>query len=162
MGYRQLTMWWKFQMQSKTTQPYMHMFSFSPNSSQERVDLNQYFSYFEKNRFHRSVFLKRIFVVPIQSLSCVWLFATPWTTACHNFLSLAISWSLLKFMSIESVMLSNHLILYCPFFLLPSIFPSIRVFSSELAFCIRWPKYWEAGKGLFTLFFLVTFPTNCM
>ena len=143
MGYRQLTMWWKFQMQSKTTQPYMHMFSFSPDSSQERVDLNQYFSYFEKNRFHRSVFLKRIFVVPIQSLSCVWLFVTPWTITHQTPLFSTISQSLLKFMSTESMMLSNHLILGHPLLLLPSVILSVRVFSSELALHTRWSKYWS-------------------
>ena len=63
--------------------------------------------------------------------------------ACQASLSLTISWSLLKLMFIESVMPSNHLILCCPLFLLPSIFPSIRVFSSELALHIRWPKFWS-------------------
>ena len=79
----------------------------------------------------------------VQSLSCVWLFATPWTTACQASLSITNSWSPPKPMSIESVMLSNHLILCHPFLLLLSIFPSIRVFSSESALCIRWPKYWS-------------------
>ena len=65
----------------------------------------------------------------------------PWTAAHQASLSSTFSWSLLKFMSIELVMLSNHLILCCPLLLLPSIFPSIRVFSSELALRIRWPKY---------------------
>ena len=69
--------------------------------------------------------------------------ATPWTAAHQAFLSLTISWSLLKLMAIESEMLSNHLILCHPLLLLPSIFPSIRVFSNELALCIRWPKYWS-------------------
>ena len=68
---------------------------------------------------------------------------TPWTAACQASLSFTISWSLLKLMSIESVMPSNHLILCCPLLLLPSIFPSIRVFSSESALHIRWPKYWS-------------------
>ena len=71
------------------------------------------------------------------------LFATPWTAAHQTSLSSVISQSLLKFMSIESVMLSNHLNLCCPLLLPPSIFPSIRVFSSELALPIRWPKYWN-------------------
>ena len=66
----------------------------------------------------------------------------PWTAACQAFLSFTISWSLLKFMSIELMMPSNHLILCHSLLLLPSIFPSIRVFSNELALCIRWPKYW--------------------
>ena len=71
-----------------------------------------------------------MFVV-VQSLSCVWLFATPWTTACQASLSLTISQSLLKLMSFESVMPSNHLVLCQSLLLLPSIFPSIRVFSNE-------------------------------
>ena len=76
----------------------------------------------------------------VQLLSRVQLFATPWTAAS---LSLTVSWSLPKFMSIELVMPSNSLILCCPLLLLLSIFPSIRVFSNELALRIRWPKYWN-------------------
>ena len=83
-----------------------------------------------------------IFVV-IWSLSRVQLFVTPWTAACKASLSITNSQSLLKLMSIESVMLSNHIILCHPLLLLPSIFPSIRVFSSESILCIRWPKYWS-------------------
>ena len=78
-----------------------------------------------------------------QSLSCVQLFATPWTTACQASLSITNSQSLLKLTSIESVMPSNHFILCCPLLLLPSIFPSIRVFSNESAHPIRWPKFWS-------------------
>jgi len=70
-------------------------------------------------------------------------FATPWTAACQDSLSIINSWSLLKLMSIESVMLSNQLILCYPLLLLPLIFPSTRVFSSELVLCLRWPKYWS-------------------
>ena len=66
-----------------------------------------------------------------------------WTAACQASLSITISWSLLKFISIELVMPSNHLVLCCPLLLLPSIFPSIRIFSDESALCIRWPKYWS-------------------
>ena len=66
-----------------------------------------------------------------------------WAVACQDFLSFTISWNLLKCMSIESVMLSNYLILWHPLLLLPSVFPSIRVFSSELALPIRWPNYWS-------------------
>ena len=80
-----------------------------------------------------------------SSLSHVQLFATPWTTALQASLSITNSWSSLKLMSIESVMPSNHLILCHPLLLLPSIFPSIRVFSSEPALHIRWPKYWSFG-----------------
>ena len=79
----------------------------------------------------------------VQSLSHVRLFATPWTAACQASLSFTISGSLLKPMSIESVMPSNHLIRCHPLLLLPSVFPSIRVFSNELALQIRWPKYWS-------------------
>ena len=76
-------------------------------------------------------------------LSRVQLFATPWTAACQASLSIINSWSLLKLMSIESVMPSNHLILCRPPLLLSLIFPSIRVFSSESVLRIRWPKYWS-------------------
>ena len=79
----------------------------------------------------------------IQSLSCLQLFATPWTAACQASLSITNSWSPPKPMSIELVMPSNHLILCRPLLLLPSIFPSIRVFSNESALYIRWPKYWS-------------------
>ena len=79
----------------------------------------------------------------VQSLSHVWLFATPWTTAHQAFLFITNSRSLPKFMSIVSVMPSNHLILCRPHLLLPSIFPSIGVFSDESALHIRWPKYWS-------------------
>ena len=75
-------------------------------------------------------------------LSCVWLFATPWTAAHQAFQVFTISWSLLKLMSNDVVIPSCHLSLCCPL-LLPSIFPSIRVFSSESALPIRWPKYWS-------------------
>ena len=73
--------------------------------------------------------------------------ATPWTMACQAPLSFTISQSLFKFTSIKSVMLSNHLIFYQPLLPLPSIFPSIRVFSNELAPCIRWSKYWSFGNS---------------
>ena len=79
----------------------------------------------------------------IQSLSCVWLFATPWTSVCQDSLSITDSQSLLKFMSIESVMPSNHLFLCCPLLLLPSVFPSISIFSNESVLSIRWWKYWS-------------------
>ena len=79
----------------------------------------------------------------VQSLSHVRLLATPWMAARQASLSIINSQSLLKLMSIESVMPSNHLILCHPLLLLPSIFPSIQVFSNELVLCIRWPKYWS-------------------
>ena len=80
--------------------------------------------------------------VVVQSLSCVQLFLTPRTAAHQTSLSFTVSWTLLKFMTIELVILSNHLILCHPLLLLPSIFPSIRAFSNE-ALHIRWPKYWS-------------------
>ena len=84
-----------------------------------------------------------IFISSVQSLSHVRLFATPWTSTRQASLSITNSWSLSKFMSIESVVPSNHLILCRPLLLLPSIFPSLRVFSNESALCIRWPKNWS-------------------
>ena len=88
--------------------------------------------------------------VVVQSLSCVRLFVTPWTAAHQSSLSFTISQNLLQLISIESMMLSNHLILCHPLFLLPSIFPSIRVFSNSRLFTsgfplfhIGWPKYWS-------------------
>ena len=79
----------------------------------------------------------------VQSLSHVWLFATPWTAAHQDSLSITNSWDLLKLMSIKSVMPSNHLILCCLLLLLPSIFPSIRVISNESVLHIRWWNYWS-------------------
>ena len=79
----------------------------------------------------------------VQSLSRVWLFATPWIAARQASLSITNSWSSLKLTSIESVMPSSHLILCHPLFLLPPIPPSIRVFSNESTLCMRWPKYWS-------------------
>ena len=89
---------------------------------------------------HCALFLQ---IQLFQSLSCVQFFATPWTVACQAPLCSTISWSLLKLKPIESVILSNHLIPCHPLFLLPSICPSIRVFSNEKALCIRWPKFWS-------------------
>ena len=87
--------------------------------------------------------LLAVAAVFVQSLSLVWLFATPWIAACQISLSFTVSWSLLKVMPIESVMRSNHLILCRPLLLLPSVFPSIRVFSSESGLHSRWPKHWS-------------------
>ena len=88
-------------------------------------------------------------LIVFQSLSCVQLFATPWTAACPGSSVSTVSQSLLKFMSIESVMLSNHLILCCPFLLLPSIFPIIRVISNESVLYIRWPKFGVSASASF-------------
>ena len=82
-------------------------------------------------------------LISVQSLSHVQLFVTPWTAARQAFLFITNSWNLTKLISIESVMPSNHLILCCPLLLLPSIFPSIRVFSNESTLHIRWPKDWS-------------------
>ena len=79
----------------------------------------------------------------VQPLSHVWLFVTPWTAAHQASLTITNSRSLLKLMSIKSVMPSDHFILCCPLLLLPSVFPRIRVFSDESVLCIRWPKYWS-------------------
>ena len=88
----------------------------------------------------------RIFIVVVQSPSRVRLFVTPWTAACKASLSLTISQSLLKLMSIESVMPSNHLLLCHPL-LLPSVFPSIRVFSNESPLHISWPKFGASASA---------------
>ena len=93
--------------------------------------------------WHLALHLENIQFSSVQLLSHVLLFATPWTTARQAFLSITNSQSLLKLMSIESVMPSNHLILCRPLLLPPSIFPSIRVFSNESVLCIRWPEYWS-------------------
>ena len=91
----------------------------------------------------RSFFLLQEGISSVQSLSPVRLFVTPWTAARQASLSITNSWNSPKPMSIESMMPSSHLILCCPLFLLPPIFPSIRVFSNESALRIRWPKYWS-------------------
>ena len=83
------------------------------------------------------------FIASVQSLSLFLLFATPWTAAHQTSLSFTISWSMLKLMSIELVMPSNHLIFCHPLLLVPSIYPHMRVFSSESVLRIRWPKYWS-------------------
>ena len=87
-------------------------------------------------------------VSSVQLLSCVRLFVTPWIAAHQAFLPITNSRSLLKLMSIESVMPSNHLILCHPLLLPPSIFPRIRVFSKEAALCIKWPKYWSLSFSI--------------
>ena len=87
--------------------------------------------------------IQHVVLSSVQLLSHVRLFVTPWTTACEASLSIINYQSLLRFMSIESVMPSNHLILCQPLLLLPSIFPSIRVFSNESVLHIRWPQYWS-------------------
>ena len=88
-----------------------------------------------------------LFIV-VQSFSHIWISVTPWTTTHQVSLSFPTSQSLLKLVSIETVMPSNHLILCCPLLLLPSIFPSIRIFSNESALHIRWPKYWSFSLSI--------------
>ena len=83
----------------------------------------------------------------VQLLGCVLLLVTPWTGAHQCSRLFTISWSLIKLLSIEAVMSSNHLILCCPFLLLPSIFPSTRVFTNESVLLIRWPKYWVLASA---------------
>ena len=87
--------------------------------------------------------LRAKMTIVVQSLCYIWLFVTPWTAARQASLSITNSWSLLKLMSIELVMPSSHLILCHPLLLLPSILPSIRVFSNKSVLPIRWPKYWS-------------------
>ena len=119
---------------SRVAQPYIYMYPFSPDSTPIQA-----LSWLLGGRYGTwgSKFSS------VQLLSRVQLLATPWTAAYQVSLSFTISWSLLKLMSFELMMPSNHLILCHPLLLLPSIFPSIRVFSNESALCIRWPKYWS-------------------
>ena len=98
------------------------------------------------------MFLTTLVVVVVQSLSHAQLFVTRWTAVCQASLSFTISWSLPKFMSVESGMPSNHLILCCPLLHLSAIFPSIRVFSNESAVCIRWPKYWPNNLNFYKMY----------
>ena len=84
----------------------------------------------------------------VQSLSHIWLFATPWTVAHQASLSISNSQILLKIMSIELMMSSIYLTTCCPLFLLPSIFPNIRNFSNELVLCFMWPKYWSVSFSI--------------
>ena len=102
-----------------------------------------YNSIFQRYNIQLNFFMVWTHHSSVQSLRHVWLFLTPWTTACQASLSITSSQSLLKLMSIELVMPSNHLILCHPLLLPPSIFPSIRVFSKESLLRIWWPKYWS-------------------
>ena len=97
--------------------------------------------------------IKTIISLQFSSVvSGVWIFTIPWTAVRQASLSITNSWSLLKVMFVESVMPFNHLILCCPLLLLPSIFPSIRVFSNESVLHIRWPKYWSFSIGPFNVY----------
>ena len=106
------------------------------------LDIRAWSEVWFANFFSQSIACLFLLFSSVQSLSHVRLFATPWTTAHQAPLSITNSWSLLKLMSIESVMPSNYLILCHPLLLPPSIFPSIRVFSNESVLRISWPKYW--------------------
>ena len=103
----------------------------------------EHWAFINKYYYYTSQLHIDLFIVVVQSLSCIQLFETPQRTAHKVPLSFTVSLSLLKLMSFESMMPFNHLILCCPLLLLPSIFPSIRLFSSKLALCIRWLKYWS-------------------
>ena len=110
----------------------------------ERLSVSDYISPVWPQQYSHSMHTSQT----VQPLSHVRLFVTPWTAACQASLSITNSQSLLKLMSIASVMPSNHLILCRPLFLPPSIFPRIRVFSSEPALRIRWPKYWSFSLSI--------------
>ena len=139
--------WWTRQAQSKVWLQFaVNPTSFLPVSPSLSSHLRLFFCLPPQSKpmlkinIHTNVQI--IGFIVVQLLNHVRLFVTPWTAASQASLSFTISWTLLKLMPIESVMPSNHLILCCPLLLLPSIFPSIRVFSSESALHITWPKYW--------------------
>ena len=98
-------------------------------------------------KWKHKIFIPCTVIVAVQLLSRVRLFATPWTAARQASLSITISWSFLKLMSIESVMPSNRLILCRPLLLPPSVFPSVRIFSYEMVLCITWPEYWSFASA---------------
>ena len=100
-------------------------------------------------------------VVVVQSFNHNGLFATTWTAAWQAFLSFTITWSLFKLMSIESLMTSSYLILCHPLLLVPSIFPSVRVFSNDSTLCTKWPKYWSFSISPFSGYSgLISFRTD--
>ena len=98
---------------------------------------------FTYHRYDTWIILYILYALLLFSHCCIWLFVTPWTAACQASLSFTISQSLLRLMSIESMMPSNHLVLCHLLLLLPLMFSSIRVFSNESSLCIKWPKYWS-------------------
>ena len=114
-----------------------------PTLQQATTNLHLFWRLLDTHRHVWVSFFSSVQLNSVQSLSCVWLFATPWIAACQASLSITNSQSSLKLTSIESVMPSSHLILCHPLFLLPPISPSIRVFSNESTLRMRWPKYWS-------------------
>ena len=134
----------------KDVQQYMSLENFKFSIFKFDIWYIQYMSLenfkYLKMRYHYTV----IQFNSVQWLSHVWLIATPWTAACQASLSINNSWSLLKLMSNRLMMPSSHLILCHPLLLLPSIFPSIRVFSNESVLHIRWPKYWSFSFSIST------------
>ena len=122
--------------------PSLHMVFHNITHSQVGIVLYVYFL------AHLSFKLYFVWISSVQLLSRVQLFVTLWTAACQASLSITNSRNLLKLMSIELVMPSNHLMLCHSLLLLPSIFPSIRVFSNESVLCIRWPKYWSFSPSV--------------
>ena len=127
--------------------------------SQEEMNLMiSSFQEVVRKRLSAVIYSSSVQFSSVQSLSRVRLFVTPLTAACQTSLSITNSWSLLKLMSTESVMPSNHLILSCPLLFLPSVFPSIRVISSESVLHIRWPK--SIGASASHQFFQGIFRTD--
>ena len=146
----------------KVSALHQNVLLFVVNTVPEQMDYMAVTSCFVFRRFwefslNPCVYYFIVNMVVVQSLSCVWLFGIPWTAAYQASLSFTISQSLLKFMFIESVMLSNHLIFYCPLLLLLSFFPSIRVFSSESALLHQVAKVLELQHQFFQWIFRVDF-----
>ena len=115
----------------------------SPPNKVNVLNATEFFTLLQIEYALSTHYICKIYVIVVQSLSYVWLFATPWTAAHQASLSFTVSQSLLRLMSIELVMPSNHLILCCLLLLLPSVLPNIRVFSNESVLRIRWPKWWS-------------------
>ena len=131
------------------------------NGGHRPLDHQPYHDFVSSIKRKTGAYHTLVLIVAIQSLSCVRLLVTPSTAARQASLSFTISQSLLKLTSIESMMPSNHLILCHPLLLLPSIFPSIRVFTNELALRIRWPKYWSFSINPSWTGWHVTRSTRC-
>ena len=139
-------MMWKTEIESLLQTTQKNQFHLGWRLKGETINFQTFRTSIRGRYFHK-LWVKKNFspksVSSVQPFSRVQLFVTPWTAACQASLSITNSQSLLKPMSIESIMTSNHFILCCPLLLPSSIFPNIRVFSNESALCIRWPKYWS-------------------